>query len=82
MGDNFHQQFTAFELFGEEKLMRGFLRVARLGLSQADSLQATPAYGFNQPVDTRFGKMMVKTGSHLLGALGEILYGVACCQSR
>jgi tRNA(His) 5'-end guanylyltransferase len=80
MGDNLHQYFGAFELFGEESLIRGFLRVARLALIRADHVQDTPAYGFSQPFDARFGKMMVKTGSHLLGALGEILFGVASCR--
>lgn len=79
MGDGLLSHFGAFELFGEENLIRGFLRVARLALVRADLVQDTPTYGFTQPFDPRFGKMMVKTGSHLLGALGEILFGVANC---
>ncbi len=67
--------FESFELFEDEKLMKGFIRVATLTLDRADKILNSPDYGFDQPFDARFGKMMVKTGAHLLGAFGEVVYG-------
>lgn len=76
MGDDIQQFFQAFELFNEEKLIKGFLRVGRLTLVNAEKVLNSSS-GFTQPIDVRFGKVMVKTGSHLLGLMGEILFGVA-----
>jgi len=57
--------------------MKGFIRVARLNLSSSEKILNSPDYGFSQPFDPQFGKMMVKTGAHLLGSFGEVVFGVS-----
>lgn len=41
--------------------------VARLLGVEFDGILASPDFGFSQPFDAGFGKMMVRTASHLLG---------------
>jgi tRNA(His) 5'-end guanylyltransferase len=77
MNTDLKAQFDSFELFGDEKLMRGFIRVCRLDLMASDRVLNSPQYGFAKPFDQRYGKLMVKTASHLLGVLGEVIFGVA-----
>lgn len=76
MSQGLQHLFESFELFDDEKLMKGFIRVARLKLGDSERLLNSPDYGFEQPFDTRFGKIMVKTGSHLLGVFGEVVFGL------
>ncbi len=77
MTTDLNQDFEAFELFARERLMRGFLRVGRLVLLDADQIRTGKQFGFEQPFDVRFGKMMVKAMAHLLGVFGSVLFGVA-----
>jgi tRNA(His) 5'-end guanylyltransferase len=80
MSEDLNEQFAAFELFGDEKLMRGFIRVARLCLVDPEKVLGSEELGFAQPFDPELGKMMVKTASHLLGVIGEVVFGVASCR--
>lgn len=77
MSNDVNEHFRAFELFAEERLMRGFLRVGRLVLQDVEELMHNREFGFEQPFDVRFGKMMVKTMAHLLGLFDAVLFGVA-----
>ncbi len=77
MEDGLVEKFRAFELFSDERLMRGFLRVGRLELQDGERIRR--ATGFVQPFDVAFAKMMAKTLGHLLGVFREVVFGIADC---
>ncbi len=77
MSNEVQDHFRAFELFSEEHLMRGFLRVGRLELADAEEIMKSREFGFAQPFDVQFGKMMVKAMAHILGVFDSVLFGLA-----
>jgi len=72
------KDFSAFELFGSETLLRGFLRVGRIVSTDAVGLDRPS--NDKQPFDVDFAKLMVKTAAHLLASCGDVIFGVADCR--
>ncbi|HJZ88014.1 MAG TPA: tRNA(His) guanylyltransferase Thg1 family protein [Polyangia bacterium] len=75
--EGFAEHLEHFEVLADRELMAGFPTVARLQVRDLEVLLAAPENGFAQPFDVRFGKMMVKTASHLLAAGTGVIYGFA-----
>src|SRR5215471_3355983 len=75
--EGFAEHLDHFEVLADRELMAGFPTVARVQLRDLERLLSAPEYGFAQPYDARFGKMMVKTASHLLGAGSGAIFAFA-----
>jgi tRNA(His) 5'-end guanylyltransferase len=69
--EGFAEHLEHFEVLADRELMAGFPAVARLQVRALDSILTDAKCGFAQPYDVRFGKMMVKTASHLLEGTGS-----------
>jgi tRNA(His) guanylyltransferase len=70
--EGFAEHLEHFEVLADRELMAGFPTVARLRVRDLDVLLAQSANGSGvvagAPYDPNFGKMMIKTASHLLAA--------------
>ncbi|MCD6497949.1 MAG: hypothetical protein J7M25_06525 [Deltaproteobacteria bacterium] len=75
MHSDLDKHFGAFELFGSETLLRGFLRVGRVVVMDSGGLDEQ--LRGKQPVGMDFAKLLVKTGAHLLSRCGDVIFGVA-----
>ena len=75
--EGFAEHLEHFEVLADRELMAGFPTVARLQVRDLEPLLGALDYSFAQPYDARFGKMMVKTASHLLAAGTGAIYAFA-----
>ena len=73
----FAEHLEHFEVLADRELMAGFPTIVRLQVRELDVILSAPENGFAQPVDARFGKMMVKTASHLLAIGSGVVYAFA-----
>ena len=60
-------RLRGFQIPGATPLSGDHFLVARLQGIDFEGIIDSPDFGFTQPLDVRFGKMLVRTGSHLLG---------------
>ena len=60
-------RLRGFQIPQSTPLVPGNFVVARLQGIDFDGMLESPDFGFTRPFDARFGKMMVRTASHLLG---------------
>lgn len=60
-------RLRGFQIPQATPLVAGNYVVARLQGIDFDGMLDSPDFGFTRPFDARFGKMMVRTASHLLG---------------
>ena len=61
------ERLRSFQVPATTPLPDGRQVVARLQGVDIAGILDSPEFGFTRPFDARFGKMMVRTGSHLLG---------------
>jgi tRNA(His) 5'-end guanylyltransferase len=61
------ERLRGFQIPQATPLVPGHFLVARLQGVDFEGLLDSPEFGFTRPFDARFGKMMVRTASHLLG---------------
>lgn len=61
------ERLRGFQLPSEAPLPTGHHTVARLRGVDFDGILDSPEFGFARPYDVRFGKMMIRTASQLLG---------------
>jgi len=61
------ERLRGFQIPQATPLVPGNYLVARLQGLDFDGMLDSPDFGFTRPFDARFGKMMVRTASHLLG---------------
>lgn len=67
MNTNLLERLRSFQIPPTTPLSEGNHVVARLQGVEYEGIIDSPEFGFEQPFDARFGKMMVRTASHLLG---------------
>src|SRR5262249_50168871 len=79
--EGFAEHLEHFEVLADRELMAGFPTVARLRVRDLEMLLSQAANGGGRvvgaPYDPGFGKMMIKTASHLLAARTGAVYAFA-----
>src|SRR5689334_9974539 len=78
--EGFAEHLEHFEVLADRELMAGFPTVARLRVRDLDALLLQSANGGGVPTapyDPSFGKMMIKTASHLLASGTGAVYAFA-----
>jgi len=61
------ERLRGFQVPAATPIMPGYYVVARLQGVDFGAILDSPSFGFTRPFDANFGKMMVRTASHLVG---------------